>query len=89
MAAYTESMLTTFDNPYDPFDDYRAWYVWDSNAGYNTSGLLARLTKVSNEMSDSEYWEVVGLAIDEILERDVLGIYKKIERQIENDPLPL
>jgi len=39
-------MLTTKDNPWNPFDHWREWYTWDSTAGYHTSGLLAR--RVSN-----------------------------------------
>ena len=36
-------MLTTFDNPYNPFDDYDKWWQWDKDNDYNTPELLARV----------------------------------------------
>jgi len=29
-------MLTTLDNPYNPFDDYDKWWQWDKDNDYNT-----------------------------------------------------
>lgn len=42
-------MLTTFDNPFNPFKDFQAWFAWDTHAGYNTLSYLDRLCPRSSE----------------------------------------
>ena len=36
-------MVTTVDNPYNPFTEFYEWLSFDIEKGYNTCGLLARL----------------------------------------------
>lgn len=71
-------MLTTVDNPFDPFVQYDEWYAWDRNAGYHTPGLLARIAKTSDELSDADQHLAIQQAIDEIVQENVLGVYRKI-----------
>jgi len=75
-------MLTTVDNPHDPFDDYDAWYVYDLSSGYHTPSFLARILKISDEISDADRAVAIEQAIDEIVEENVLGIYVKVEKEI-------
>lgn len=49
-----EKMLTTVDNPYDPFTHYQEWDQYDREKSYNTNSLLARFAKTSNSFSDEE-----------------------------------
>lgn len=72
-----EVMLTTIDNPYDPFDDFDSWNAYDVQSGYNTCAYLARVAKTSNELSEADESLAINQAIDEIVELNVLGIYKK------------
>lgn len=76
-------MLTTIDNPHDPFDNYGAWYVYDLTSGYHTTSFLARIVNNSEELSDADQDRAVEQAIDEIIRENVLGIYKKVEREVE------
>lgn len=75
-----EYMLTTFDNPFDPFTQWDEWYVWDRNAGYHTPGLLARLSYSSDEISDADQYLAIQRAIDEIARENVSGMHKKVKR---------
>lgn len=72
--------ITTIDNPYDPFDDFEHWYLFDKEKGYNTSDKLGRLTKLKDDMSSVEENIEVERAIDRLIEIDPLGIYEKIIR---------
>ena len=74
-------MLTTVDNPFDPFTNWDEWYAYDEAKGYYTSGLLARITKTSNELSEKEQNEDVEEAINEILELFPDGMYKKLTQE--------
>ncbi len=51
MAQDEEYMLTTEDNPYNPFTNFDEWYAFDTQKGYNTCGYLARVSFTSSELS--------------------------------------
>lgn len=73
-------MLTTVDNPYDPFDNFKEWYMYDVQKGYNSSSYLARIAKTSDEMTEFENDEEIERAIDEIIEHDFMNIYVKVKK---------
>lgn len=75
----TEYMLTTVDNPYDPFTQWDEWYMWDLNAGYHTPGLLARLSFASDEISEVDQHLAIQQAIDEIAKENVSGMHIKVK----------
>lgn len=81
----TETMLTTFDNPYDPFDDFVQWFLFDIEQGYYTCSKLARIARSSEEFSIAEDKAETERAIDEIIDYDFLNIYKKVVRNVEVD----
>lgn len=71
-------MLTTIDNPFNPFTDFNEWYAWDFAAGYHTPEYLARIVITSDELSEADQAQAVEMAINEIVKMNVLGIYRKI-----------
>lgn len=79
-AAPVEHMLTTFDNPYDPFTEWDEWFMWDLHAGYHTPGLLDRVSRVSDEISEADQALAIEQAIDEIVRENVSGMHRKIKR---------
>ena len=81
----TEVMLTTFDNPFDPFDDFVSWFMFDEEHGYRTCSKLARIARHSEEFSTIEDKLETERAIDEIIKYDFLNIYKKVVRTISNN----
>nr|DAM96980.1 MAG TPA: Protein of unknown function (DUF4080) [Caudoviricetes sp.] len=76
-----EFMLTTFDNPFDPFEQFTSWFLFDVEKGYNTCSYLARIANISDELSEKEVNEEIERAIDEIIKYDFMNIYKKVSRQ--------
>lgn len=75
----TQYMLTTFDNPYDPFEDFTSWFMFDVEKGYNTCSYLARIAEITDEMSEKETDEEIERAIDDIIKYNPLNIYKKVK----------
>lgn len=73
-------MLTTFDNPFDPFNDFTSWFLFDVEKGYNTCAYLDRIAKTSDQMSEEENRQEIERAIDEIIQYDFLNIYKKVTK---------
>lgn len=71
-------MLTTVDNPHNPFTHYDEWHQWDTAAGYFTSEFLARIVRTSDELSEADQDLALELAIDEVVRENVLGIYRKV-----------
>lgn len=71
-------MLTTFDNPFNPFKNFNEWFLFDVEKGYNSCSLLSRIARTSNALSDSEEDEEIENAIDRIIELDFMNIYTKI-----------
>jgi len=72
-----EHMLTTIDNPWNPFTHFEEWLHWDTAAGYHTTEYLARIAVFSDDLSEADQSLAIENAIDEIVEENVLGIYIK------------
>lgn len=70
--------LTTIDNPFDPFEQFTSWFLFDVEKGYNSSDYLARIAKTSDALSDEENTDELERAIDEIIQYDIFDIYKKV-----------
>lgn len=79
-----ECMLTTVDNPYDPFEQFDEWFMFDIEKGYYSCARLARVTNISDTMSSVEVERENERAIDEIIKYDFLDIYKKVYRNQAN-----
>jgi hypothetical protein len=77
-------MLTTVDNPFDPFEQFISWHLFDIEKGYNTSELLARFVELSEDMTQKEIDEEIERAIDEIIFNNPLPIFKKVTRKASN-----
>ena len=75
-------MLTTFDNPFDPFEQFTDWFMFDVEKGYNTCSYLARIAKLTDDMSDQEVNDEIERAIDEIIKYDFMNIYKKVTKAV-------
>lgn len=75
-----ECRLTTIDNPFDPFTQFDEWFLFDTEKGYNSCSRLDRITRLTDEMSETEINQEIERAIDEIIMYDVLNIFKKVTK---------
>lgn len=74
-------MLTTVDNPFNPFEQFTSWWLFDIEKGYNSCSRLMRIANLSDDMSSKEEEEEIERAIDEIVKYDFLDVYKKIKKE--------
>ena len=76
-------LLTTIDNPYNPFVDFTSWYMFDCEKGYNTASRVARIANISPEMTQKEIDEETDRAMNLIVKYDFEDKYiKGTEEQI-------
>lgn len=73
-------MLTTQDNPFNPFTEWDEWFAYDMKLGYHTCALLARVTATSDELSDADQDLTLQHAIDEVVQYNVSGMHRKVSR---------
>ena len=71
-------MLSTKDNPFNPFNDFENWFTFDSQMNYNTCAYLARVANTSDENSEADNLVAIHRAIDVIVETNVSGNYIKV-----------
>ncbi len=76
-----ELMLTTLDNPFNPFLQWEQWFAFDVRHGYDTCAYLDRVCKSSSELTEIEEALAINQAIKEILDLNVLGIYIGVTRK--------
>lgn len=75
-----EFMLTTVDNPFDPFTRFDEWLAYDTRLGYGTASMLDRIAFVSGDISEPDQKLAIQQAIDEVVAENVSGMWKKVYR---------
>ena len=76
--------ITTIDNPFNPLTQFNDWFNFDVDKGYNTCGLLDRIARTSDAMSEVENKKEIERAIDEIIKYDFLNLYIKVKEPESN-----
>ena len=76
-------MLSTKDNPFNPFEDFVSWFMFDVEKGYYSCNRLARIVNLSDDLSSVEEDNEIERAIDEIIKYDFLDIYIKVAKNEE------
>lgn len=72
-------MLTTFDNPFNPFDNFDIWWKTDLMLGHDCCGVLARNSNVSDIASDDVNDRLIDEAMNRICKSEPT-IYRKVSR---------
>lgn len=82
-----EYMLTTIDNPWNPFTHFDEWYKTDLIKGYNTLGYVARIAKTSSNMDNETYLNCINNAIEEILTLNPVNIYYRVTKDTDTNKM--
>lgn len=80
-------MLSTIDNPFNPFEQFDDWNRFDVEKGYYSCSRLARIANYSEDMTDLESEAENERAIDAIIFYDPIGIYKKVTQEVADQTL--
>ena len=80
-----EVMLSTIDNPYNPFDNFEQWYMYDELLARQQnrptcSSYLARVDCSTDEFGEAELRQTMNDIIDEIVELNLSGTFIKLTR---------
>jgi len=75
-----KGLLTTVDNPFDPFAQWTEWLAYDQNKLYFTCELIANVAKVGSNDNEIEIENKLSQAIDLIIDFSPvhLMVYPKI-----------
>lgn len=83
MEQIIESMLTTVDNPYNPFINFDDWYRYDRDHKHYCCERLAEVVGDLKDSNEVEKIKIAESAINYIIANDVLGKYAKVQRLCE------
>ena len=81
---HEECFITTLDNPFDYFEEFASWHMFDVEKGYFTCNYVARLIQLSDDMTQKEICEETERVVDSIMLNDPRPIYKKIWKSNSN-----
>ncbi len=77
-------MLTTVDNPFNPITQFKEWYNFDTAHGYDSLQLLARMTYLSDSLSEETKTSIIEETIEEIVTENLSGMHTSILITEEN-----
>ena len=76
-------MLSTLDNPFNPFEDFTSWFMFDVEKGHNSCSRFDRTAKFEDNMTEEEIKIETERAIDEIIYYDPEHKYIKVFMNVE------
>lgn len=83
-----EYAVTTEDNPFNPFTQFDDWFNFDCDKSYYTCNKIARLSQNQREDLDPIQQIIANnQVVDKLIACDFLGIYKRIERNVDLNSL--
>jgi len=77
--------LTTKDNPFDPIDNFKQWWLYDVSHGYNSCSWLADVAKTSDILTPIENYAEINRAIDRIIALDLTDTYRKYVKEVPDE----
>lgn len=73
--------ITTEDNPYDPFNEFKSWLTYDIQQGYYTCEKLAAIVhNLPDSLTQEENNYFVNEAINDLIKK---GCYNKDGKFVE------
>ena len=77
-------MLTTIDNPFDPFTQFQDWYTFDCGKRYDTYNYLDRVVNITKDMTKKEVDEAYDQGMKDIVFYNP-ELYRIVSKEVEVD----
>lgn len=71
-------MLSTIDNPFNPFENFHDWFLFDIEKGYKCCEIVDRIVNIPPRCSKKEEIIATNAAIDRFIDLDPFGIYIRV-----------
>lgn len=84
-----EYLLTTIDNPFNPWTQKTDWQKFDDEMGHNTNGYLATFAFESENLGENEEMKDIQTAIQMAIDEDPLGIYIRVKADTVLHPISI
>lgn len=68
-------MLTTIDNPFNPFTQWDSWLRFDRDNGYYTNEYLARVANTDVVLSEEQTNSAIREAMNDIVENNPTNMW--------------
>ena len=78
-------MITSIDNPWNPFTQFDEWYAFDMRQGYNICGLMASFTTYSRSLPETINEADIDEAIDQLCNDVFKGLFIKVSPESYKD----
>jgi len=85
MGTHGQYMLSTYDNPFSPFTQFKEWFAFDVGHGYHTASFLDRIAITSDQLSEADQALALEQAMDEIVQENVSGMWRKVKESDYED----
>lgn len=82
-------MVTTMDNPWNPFTHYHEWLSYDTHHGYRTQEWLAILSRTSTDLRTEEQNELIDAGVQSLLDIDPYGLHVKVYSDEADTLIPM
>lgn len=84
-----EYLITTIDNPWNPFTHPNEWSAFDREHGYNTREKLATYILSTDDLGDNEKEADISFGQKLFLDADILGIYIRVKKDTDIKPVDM
>lgn len=82
-------MVTTMDNPYNPFKDYAEWYEWDHEYCWFTCEWLAIFDRTSIDLDPETNRRLADEGVNDFLAFNPYGMHFKVYEDEADELIPL
>ena len=75
-------MLTTTNNPWNPYTQFDEWWQFDLNFGHNCLAQITRIIQIPDNLSEEEESFLLDEASREVAKENVFGDFRLVDKDM-------